>query len=550
MTKGDPEDVKTLISIYDSEPKLGAYLGYTDIAELRKFALSFVVIEIYIIYQRHCHPGRLPKNTFELLRDTRNKEADFPSDLTKAVEMYPIIAIGDPKGKAKVKAQKIENDKNSNYLLATLIFRLAERIENAATIAPDEAESRQEAATAKLFSHHSSAKQPPPFDVHSIKFPRLGPVIELEEDILERYNRAYHLLRYLSHSLMPSRWNEKFSSGRQPFQPLQIHPSSIPLWMAPAPPKATHSIGKALPKALPKKSIMLRWSRDGRTKSSAALETHIRDFIEYNELQLPKSLQMCGKDPRVFPTGEMWRDTVRRQLALQDLNLEFVTMHVESLAQPDDTSTTKLLVYTTTVGEPSNWEEVKRLLLQTTLEATFSYTLKPIGEDEEFELEHQGPPLALTEDLRLDEGNDVELQPPEPSGDAEVVEEVNHEDNAYTEEQMAEVTAFLSGAGNSLDKKPPIPQSEFSESNREDMLAQHDDYDVLTPEGLLEWQIYTLNRVCMAQPKLVNEPSFRGNSKVTPSQRKELAEHRAAGEQAALSIDVCDKRAPFIPVWN
>lgn len=465
--------MKTFISVYESEPKFGAYLGYTDIAELRKFALSFVVTEVYIICQRHCQSSRLPKIALELLRDMRDKDADFPSDLTEAVEKYPMITLGDPKGKVK-RLQKIENEKNSSYLLATLIFRLAERIDSAATIAPDEAEARQEAATAKLFSHHSSAKQPPPFDVHNITPPQLGPILELEEDMLERYNQTYHLLRYLSVCLMPSKWTEKFASNRQPFQALQIHPSSIPLWMAPPPAKDTRSLGKALPKALPRKPIMLRWSRDGRTKSSAALETHIVDFIEFHELQLPKSVQPCTKDPRVFPTGEMWRDTVRRQLALQDLKLEFVTMHVESLVQPDDTSITKLLVYTTTVGEPSNWEEVKQFLLQTTLEATFSYTLKPIGEDEEFELEHQGPPLALTEHLRLDESNDVELQPPEPSSDADMVEEVEHDDNAYTEEQMAEVTAFLSGAGNSLDKKPPIPQSEFSEANREEMLAQHD----------------------------------------------------------------------------
>ena len=47
----------------------------------------------------------------------------------------------------------------------------------------------------------------------------------------------------------------------------------------------------------------------------------MKDFIELEELQLPKTNEPCKKEPRLFPTGEMWRDTVRRQLRLQELRL-------------------------------------------------------------------------------------------------------------------------------------------------------------------------------------------------------------------------------------
>lgn len=537
--------MRTFISVYDSEPKLGAYLGYTDVAKLREFALSYVVTEVYVVYHRHCQEARLSRTALELLRDVREKDEDFPAEFGEAVKKYA-TNIPLSKDRQKAKIQRGENSKNASYLLATLIYRLAHRINSIHDMHLEDSEVRQASATDNLFLHHSSAMRPPPFAVKSIVYPDLGPHTNLEEDVLEMYNRAYQLLRYLNHSLMPSRWNEKFAPGKEPFKSLGIHPSSLPHWMVPVPKDTAKSLRKARSAALPRKIIMLSWERNRKTKFSADLESHITEHIEYNALQLPKTSQPCTKDPRVFPTGEMWRDTVRRQLAFRELRVDFLTLHVESYLQPSDETPTRHLVYTTVGGEPSNWEDIKAFLLQTDMEATFVYTLKPFGEDEEFELEHRGPPLALLEDLRLDDGKDVELQPTFP--DADTVhggeESQYHEaekdplDEAYDDEQMAEVKAFLGGGGTTLDKKPPIPQSEFSEQNRAEMLAQHEGFDVLDPEGLETWQTYVLNRVCGTQPKLANEPAFRGNNKLTTVQKKELAAHRASGEQAALSTDV------------
>ena len=44
---------------------------------------------------------------------------------------------------------------------------------------------------------------------------------------------------------------------------------------------------------------------------ASALEAHIEGFIQVEQLQLPKTVEPCKKDPRLFPTGEMRRDTVR-----------------------------------------------------------------------------------------------------------------------------------------------------------------------------------------------------------------------------------------------
>ena len=93
---------------------------------------------------------------------------------------------------------------------------------------------------------------------------------------------------------------------------------------------------------LPPKAMKLLWDRKRKTVHAEALKSHIQDFIDYHELQLPKTKESYAKDPRVFPTGDMWKDTVRRQPRLQDLKLDISTMHVNA---PDESEvTTTLLV--------------------------------------------------------------------------------------------------------------------------------------------------------------------------------------------------------------
>lgn len=81
---------------------------------------------------------------------------------------------------------------------------------------------------------------------------------------------------------------------------------------------------------------------------------------------------------------------VRRHLRLQDLKVDISTMHVN--APNESEVTTILLVYGQ--KQPAAWDEIKNLLGRSNAEAIFSYTLKSLREDEDFEWEHQGTPLA------------------------------------------------------------------------------------------------------------------------------------------------------------
>ena len=548
---GNPAEVKSFITVYDSEPKCGAYLGYTDLGEFRKFTLSFHFISFFLRYSRFCLT-KPAKVALELIRDLQDPDEDFPEDLQAAIAKYPIVKK-TLKSKTKSKAEnakrrqeKMENDKNSNYMLATLLYRFAsylegqepmDYLEGQEPMDPQEAQAAQADAIKRLSESEKGRNIPHDFDVETIQFPKLGPHTALGEHRLEKYNRVYNLLRSFASALAPSRWKEKFEKENvDPFGKVLIHPSSIPMWMVETKePSAANPLLPAPPPPLPKKSIVLYWNRNAKTKSTAELEAHIENFITFEELELPPLRQPCLKDPRVYPTGEMWRDTLRRQLLLQDLHLEFVTIYVEAIDSAGETQ--KLLVFAGH-GNPAPWTDVKCLLLQTDMEATFSYTLRPWAEEEEFQLEYTGPPLGLMADLRLDDEGDVELQPErrhiEPRRSDSVVAAI-----IMDEDEAAETAAFLSGGGNALvTRRAPVPSSDWPPEQRDEMLAQHDGHDVCTTDGLLAWQLASLDKLCGIQPKLSNEAAFKGNAKITPSQKKELAAHRAEGEQAALAADV------------
>ena len=506
---------------------------------IRKCVFIFHVIEYFNVYFENCS-GRSGKIALELIRDLPNLESKFPRTVSEAVTKYTASATA-----TATDQRKLEDDTNMKYLMATILYRLAHHL-NAPPSFTDAEISQRQAAAAENFRAVTKQALPTGFEVGKVIFPTLGPQIALGEDKLEAYNRTYNLLRSVSHVLAPTRWSDKYTKdGADPFQTLNVHATAIPRWMVEV--KPTTDLANTMRSApLPQKSIRLCWDRTKKTAHTEALTTHIQDFVEFNELQLPKTDEVCAKDPRVFPTGEMWRDTVRRQLHLQDLRVDISTMQV--IAPDESEVVNTLLVYGR--GEPATWDDVRKLLVCSNAKASFSYTLKPLGEDEDFEWEHQGPPLALLKEVCLGSDDDVEIRrqpepgpstithsPPPQGGIGETV--VGETAQPLDDEDQAAINAFLSEGGGINERKPAIPESEFSPNDRALMLTQHDGIDVFTPEGLREWQMRAINVTAGQQPKLVKDLGFKDNPNVSSKQRRELLEHREQGEIAALSVDVC-----------
>lgn len=111
------------------------------------------------------------------------------------------------------------------------------------------------------------------------------------------------------------------------------------------------------------------------------------------------------------------------------LKLEFVTMILEDEGK-------KLVVYSEVVPRLS-WEDIRKQLCLPNRELTIKFTLKPLEEDEVFELEHKGPHLALLGDLRLGEDQDVEAIPTEKNQD-----QLIDAQRSFEEQELAENKAL------------------------------------------------------------------------------------------------------------
>ncbi|KAL8841352.1 MAG: hypothetical protein Q9170_000983 [Blastenia crenularia] len=510
---GQKDRVKSFLSCFNSEPKCAAYLGFADLGEWRKFEFSFHVLEYYLVWGKYCI-GKPAIIALELIRDLVHDPAEcFPADLQDAVKKYgPEVALSNPEAAARLQA--MERESNTHYLMATIIYRLTEYLEAySPKMTIEELQQRQE--TAAIGFQQLTKRKVPSSDVSSVLMPRLGPYHELGEVDLEKYNRVVNLLRSVAHTVSGSRWKEKMGA-KGALERRKLHPSSLPRWMIPEP-----DVGKLIenqPKSLPSKAILLAWNSEQRTKYSEALANHIRDFVEVEGLSISNAEEYPVKDPRYFQSGPQWRDTVRRQLNFSRLRVEFFTLNMMF-------SEAKLLVFGP--GKVTPWEEIKNLLFQNSERVVFSYTLRPLLEEEDFELEFRGVPIGLQADFRISSDGDIERVSPLP---------VENPENPFDAQAELENAAFLSGSG-ATTKRKPVPQSFYPPEKRDIMLHDHDGYDVWTKEGLRAWQTHAIDIIAGDQPKLTKEPTFRGPKKITPTQRKELQELQSAGESAALSAD-------------
>ena len=164
-TKGDRSAISSFLSCYDSEPKVAAYLGYRDLADFRKCQMSFHVIDYFNVYAKHCS-GRNARVALELLRDIYNIESQLPQDLSEVIKTYTA-----PPTATAIDQQKLEVDTNLNYLMAALLYRLAETLKSSPSYTDAELAQRQ-AAAAKDFHEVMKRALPTGFDVANIIFRR------------------------------------------------------------------------------------------------------------------------------------------------------------------------------------------------------------------------------------------------------------------------------------------------------------------------------------------------------------------------------------------
>lgn len=409
---------------YKNERKTASYLGYTDVAEYRKFRFIAPVLDSYTVLHIWCQQ-RKAKVPLQLLRDLRDPEAVFGADHATLIQMYPVAAEnGD-------RAARIQSNLNRDYIYAGVLYHLNAAIEVTSTMDSKELASLQ-VTSSKKFEKEVMSKgfRIPNFDVATVQYPVLGPLAEFGEDKLERYSRVNALLKSLQCALAPTKWKEAFVTSKNgPFQSIQIGINAHPTWMQPATP--TNALGEGVltqtkRPSLPKKAFWMNLDRHLKSEFAEELDRHIEDHFTRKSLRLPELELKPNRDPRAYPIGELWRDTLRQQLNFVNLRVDFLAIDVVGEAEPESPiPAKKLLIYDfCNLSSAKSWTDVSELLNDPKLYSFhFVYTLRVVEmEDDEYEFEYDGPPLAIINDIELTEDYDVTERRPTTSDDQVISE--------------------------------------------------------------------------------------------------------------------------------
>lgn len=152
----------------------------------------------------------------------------------------------------------------------------------------------------------------------------------------------------------------------------------------------------------PVRTIMLKLDRSVQTKWEKELATHVATYLEYNRIFLP-TIEQCQKNPSEFLNGAMWRNTVRRQLGFAQLQVDFLSIIFHGRSK-------SFMVYN--IPQRDNVEPWANIIKEVKEcgskdKIIFRYTLQKIDGDDEFEYEDDGLVLALVDNIRRGDDNDV-----------------------------------------------------------------------------------------------------------------------------------------------
>jgi hypothetical protein len=535
LKKGDPSNIKTFCDVYKSEAIATAYLHFRDISDFKKFRFFYPTLKWYIFWRNNCN-RRSSNKALELLRDFTvmegkdSREETFPATEEGILAKYP----------QDESVNQSDKSMHKHYVYAAMLFRYAQEIEATKSVPLEQQAAQQQLYESNFTALHAeNGYIIPKFEISGIRYPSLGPHQALEEDELEKFNRANTLIRSLD-AICNSKWVEKFGPNvNQPYISSLIDQSHFPKYMLALFQTGTKVQSASAAVANPKepeliaKPFTLSWKQK---KMSPALVEHLEE-LDTQGFTPPPGDVVAVRDPRVYSTGEEWRDTLRNQLDFRKLRIDFLTMHV---VVPDQQ---KVMWYS--FNQPykaTPWQDVRGTLEKEGVQ--FEYTIRSLEDEEEFGFEYTGVPLAFEGDFIDDPETGLGLHP-------NIVSAVTEIDNRATETKSspheqsrdAETDAFLEGIGpDQSGWRLPDPKKDWPPERYEEMLRDHSGHNVLTPEGLRSWQLETINAVCgtPAKPKPIAGVERKASLRnfASDSEIKEMEEQLGQGQQYALSVDV------------
>ncbi|KAF2015589.1 hypothetical protein BU24DRAFT_408794 [Aaosphaeria arxii CBS 175.79] len=332
LTKGDPQKTRSFVKLDCSEGELTAYLGYTDVAQLRNFALSPYVLKFY----NHLLEDDDPLRKYQVLELLRDRPGLFTTD-DKPSRVFPF--------------QEDKKHIAHRQALSTAQMVRAIRKGDFSQAIVQTTHSRFEELT---------KRRPPPINMADLRLPTLGPLKKLGEDDLEAYNRAINLLRYIRYSTNNSVWPKRFGSQNWD-NAITVKPSHIPVWMRPEKMVSSESaflndVGEPTAEddqaGLGKSRLVVKmiWRLEAMDAESQAFREHIKEMDP--EVSLPGTMQLIHMEPST--TEAQFRDFIRQQYSMQEIKAEID--HVCLRVDPGEKSDQFYSL------SSSNWADLKEIL--------------------------------------------------------------------------------------------------------------------------------------------------------------------------------------------
>ncbi|CAI7626633.1 unnamed protein product [Penicillium viridicatum] len=500
---------------YHSETVLAGYFRLGTSSELRQVAISWPVLRV--LEQFIAWSKNLKKDRVFIILDQDSKLDDNDNEkllnIENPVRKFP-MTDNSPEG---LEVSSGESNDNRNYKVAWVLHQLVQQFD--AFNDPNAEENKfLNISEREAFTKKFSLPFPDDSDLDIIS-PNFGPYTEMGECHLEKYNRAWEILRYVTEympkqrhaSTKDSYWHKRFVNGiRDGFEVLT---SNIPKWLRPGDglPEAT-SATAASQQTDHRVEVLVSWKRGRKFELASQLEEVFEDAEDRGK-QIPPENQILEKNPAGFPSGESFRDYLKQMLNCLDLGITVTHFRMTyQHAEEDEISTVDV--------RATPWGELREIFTDRSNKNCHIYLkVAPVDPlDTDFRLFESEELLPRTMEFAvkplMTETDNGQENPQEKSP------ETAESDFQFLEDSMG----YAQFVGKSDTCVAPLKHFDSAEAQR----AWYDGFDVTKPHHRREWQI-KLFKGLTKNSTLTKISENRLSLRVTP---EENAAFRFATQQA------------------
>jgi hypothetical protein len=535
---GNPVDPGSFLNIESNEQKLAAYLGYGDVCELRRLAMSWPVLAACIDFEKIA--TNMNKKTAMLL--IYDGEEEF-KDVDSMAE-WPLEEAGTEDEKRNMKARH----------LACILLRLESNILEMGTMDRKKNEERQQSVSSTFTKDFPGVVVPrlgyPPQDPQEKEnAPEIRPptLAFMKEHRMESINRCWNLLKYFRYTRQAASWESKFSQdGVQ--HGSSIHKSYVPHWLLPDEKiEATFAIRKsaAVLEAdhLAPKPITVIWDItefDGKEDLDDALT-----IATAKNMRIPDSKQTLMQDPRLSTSAAAFRDAIRRQYNCQQLLIDIRSIKLRYTNMAYGNLTKDIL--------HCEWKESKSTFLDDeNSNLVLHVSFEALDNPEQNIFESFEPPPQIAEYFDIESSdvamNNLALTDAATNAfGAEQATEAIEPQLSGTSKSNRELPssveiAFSAGRGADDIGSAPDPREKFpAQKDFEALLEYYDNFDVTSEEGRRKWQLEVLGEIT-SNARVASVKLDKLSKSISIAQKRAIEEGELLGQYAAMGEEAKERR--------